>query len=319
MFLKKIVIKIELRFNIISAIRPFAHMQNGTVRNQHRFCFQGKKLLLTYSQCPLSKEEISEGLSLGEKATRYCVSAEKHEDGNLHIHALVHYAHRLHTTDCRYFDISGYHPNIKSLRLEADFQRAFTYVKKDGDYITNITETLGKRAALAKEILDEGAITAELIMRNPELLFCNYSSISSWLAHTKPKKIKVDYPAQKKRHHWLYGPSNCGKTTLLRSFLEGKNSCEIPDNNDFHCDTSTEVLFADEFKGQVTVQMLNKLCDGHTQLNKKGGHTRILFPIVIICSNYSIRDCYSKIEDHIYDTLINRFNEYNLSLSKPNL
>jgi hypothetical protein len=33
---------------------------------------------------------------------------------------------------------------------------------------------------------------------------------------------------------------------------------------------------------------------------------------VIICSNYSIKECYSKVEESILDTLYNRFQEKEL-------
>ena len=93
---------------------------------------------------------------------------------------------------------------------------------------------------------------------------------------------------------------------------------EIPDNNDHrNFSDQTDCAYADEYRGQFTVQYLNKLCDGGTQLNTKGSSTRIAYPVVVIVSNYSIREVYPKISDKIYETLTNRFIEYDSSFNLP--
>ena len=58
----------------------------------------------------------------------------------------------------------------------------------------------------------------------------------------------------------------------------------------------------DEFKGQLTVQELNQICDGGAKMNTKGGST-VLHPVctVWICSNYSIERCYSKVEKDVLE------------------
>lgn len=281
------------------------------------FNIDARKFLLTYPQCTLDKETLLTSLqSLGE-IKWYTVCIEPHSDGTPHLHACVHYSRKIHSTNSRFFDIGQYHPNIQTLKTAADFQRSEAYCRKHGDFVSNVDTKISKRTLLAKRILEYGKITRELIEENPEIIFCNYASISSWLADFGPKKVKLSYPTNKKRHYWLYGPSNCGKTYQLRQFLEDKNSCEIPINDDYRCNDQTQVLWADEYKGNITVQALNRLCDGNTQLNKKGGSTHILFPIIVICSNFSIRDCYPKVNDDIYNTLTNRFIEIDLSKEQP--
>lgn len=52
---------------------------------------------------------------------------------------------------------------------------------------------------------------------------------------------------EKKRHYWISGPPNCGKTTwkntqLVRPF-------EIPKNNDWSGYNGEDELWIDEFKG----------------------------------------------------------------------
>ena len=48
-------------------------------------------------------------------------------------------------------------------------------------------------------------------------------------------------------------------------------------------------LYMFEFKGQLSIQMLNSLCDGNYKVYTKGGSACIGWDIqVIICSNYSM-------------------------------
>lgn len=66
----------------------------------------------------------------------------------------------------------------------------------------------------------------------------------------------------------------------------------------------------DEFKGQLSVQQLNRICDGGAKMNVKGGTVQIRWDCqVIILSNYSIRDCYDKIDEVLLESLHNRFIE----------
>lgn len=283
------------------------------------FKIDGRKFLLTYTHCTLSKEVLLSHLQAIGEVKYYTVAIEPHQDGTPHLHAAVHFSKKCHSTNSRYFDTSCTHARIDPLKLASDFEKASAYCRKHGDFISNVEERVSKRTALAKRLLDHGKIDREFITENPEIIFTNFSSIQSWLSVLGPKRVKIDYPTSKKRHFWLFGPSNSGKTTFLRKFVDQKLAVEIPTNDDYFANDETEVLWADEYKGHLTVQALNKLCDGNTQLNRKGGSVHIMFPIIFVCSNFSIRDCYSKINDDLYETLLNRFNEYDLSTTVPPL
>lgn len=73
-------------------------------------------------------------------------------------------------------------------------------------------------------------------------------------------------------------------------------------------------LYADEFKGQVTIQYLNELCDGGKHLEVKYA-SAILHeePIIMICSNYCPEDCYHNANKEMIRTLLNRFNVIELT------
>lgn len=127
--------------------------------------------------------------------------------------------------------------------------------------------------------------------------------------HKSKVNFVVPQVQVKQRHHWVCGPSNTGKTTRLRQFLTGKSEFQIPYNDDWNGYNKEEYLWIDEFKGQLTIQALNRICDGGAKMNTKGGSVSLHpYPTVIVCSNYSIEECFHKQDATILKSLHNRFN-----------
>lgn len=280
------------------------------------FKFNAKQLFLTYPQCTLSKEFVLEKLQQITAIKTYTIAQEAHADGTPHVHALILFEKRYHTTSSRAFDIEGFHPNVKSLKTTSDFKRVHDYVCKDKNFITTYVARTNPTELLGKRILEEG-LTPQVVYENPALLFKNFNSIRSWVNFTSsvhPRPLS----RLKKRHIWLYGNSNTGKSTWFRMFKPLYVCKELPENNDFsHLSQDVEILYADEYRGFLTVQQLNKICDGDTRLNTKGGSFDLHEVIVIIISNYSIRDVYKNLTNEILETLYNRFNEFDSSIKMP--
>nr|WQA30170.1 MAG: rep protein [Cressdnaviricota sp.] len=125
------------------------------------------------------------------------------------------------------------------------------------------------------------------------------------------KTTRPENPPEKKRHHWIYGLSNTGKTEMLWKKMDEEDGgwFQIPTNNDWKGYNGEKNLYLDEYKGQLTLQELNRICDGGAKVNTKGGSTQLAWNVVVwICSNYSIPGCYNKIEECMLETLYNRFN-----------
>lgn len=74
-----------------------------------------------------------------------------------------------------------------------------------------------------------------------------------------------------------------------------------------------QVIWFDEFRGQLTIQQMNAICDVHTRLNVKGSSImKTKRVLVIVCSNYTIKETYKKaVEDkpEILESLLSRFHE----------
>lgn len=278
------------------------------------------KFFLTYPKCTLTKEEVLQKLPLREDIREYVISQEKHMDGTDHIHCVVHYSNRIRTRDARYFDIDGFHPNIKTLKTKADLARTSRYVVKDGNFITEGEMLKKSRDEIFKALIANGEITAQFIQENPTCLSLNYSSIKGWLqvlgrTNLLSKRVQKD----KRRHIYVYGPSNTGKSTWLYAYLKNfQKIALIPTNNDwFQATSETEVLYFDEYKGHLSIQLLNMLCDGCTTLNTKGSSTYILQPLVILVSNFSPEEIFNNLSSDLMDTFHNRFIVYKSDVLLP--
>lgn len=264
----------------------------------------------TWPQCPLQKEVALKILDAKYDLQEYVISEEKHKDGSPHLHAFIKLA-RKKRFNATMFDLEEYHGEYQPAK---SFRAVCRYVIKDGKYISNIDvkSYLDKKGKLTKEdllrdvdeLLDEGKLKP--------LQVANWYRNSCVYKMLQKKRLPTEMP-EKKRHLWIYGPSNTGKTTMLRNKMYEKgeeNFFEIPTNNDWVGYNDQYYLYMDEYKGQLTVQQLNRICDGGCKVNVKGATVQLRWDCqVIILSNYSIADCYSKVDSALLDTLYNRFTE----------
>lgn len=278
------------------------------------FNFQGSWVFLTYPQTDLDPQEALALFQARFQVQSYTISKERHKDGSFHVHAMLGFVSKLHTTNERYFDLllpgGTRHPNVAKASSLSDRKRIDAYIKKDGLFISNFVVPKTQRQALFDDLLTQG-LTPQFVRSHPEIMSLNLNNLRAWQAFVTPPPLKFrDIP--KHRHIWLSGPANSGKSTWLRAFLSLCDApAEIPLNEDFaHVDKRNDCLFADEFRGSLTVQLLNRLCDGQTRLNTKGGATQIDYPLVVICSNFTIEEAYSKVSDQILATLHARFHCY---------
>lgn len=275
------------------------------------FYFKGTKVFLTYARCDVPAETLLTHLQTLGKLSEYVIGTEAHQDGTPHLHCVLRYSPRIETRSSRYFDYLQFHPNIERPSTKADLQAVARYASKDGTFIQKGSLLKISRTDLYSKILAAPVLDHAFILSHPDILGLNFSSIQGWLGLFRADTgIPNPLPLPKKRHLWVYGPSNTGKTTWLRSYLASfRRARLIPPNNDWsHVDSRVDVLYKDEFIGSMTEQMLNSLCDGLIILNTKGGSTNIGQPLIIIVSNYSILECYPN--SKLLDTLYNRFIEY---------
>lgn len=118
---------------------------------------------------------------------------------------------------------------------------------------------------------------------------------------------------------WVYGPTCHGKTSLLIRLGEMLRIYTVSKENfyDEYKDTLYDLIIFDEYHAEKTIQWMNSFCDGSVfPLAQKGKQTvkRVNHPIIVM-SNLSMRQCYHKVDQSIFDTLYRRFEE--IALGAP--
>ena len=285
---------------------------------------KSKGWFLTYPQCPADAQSCLDDLrdKLQEKwnlaIEEYVVCEEKHQDGSPHLHAFLKLDRKIRFKGDRFnfiYEGKEYHGDYQIAKSWHAVQR---YVAKDKKYITN----LNLKAAMQKqskkigikeletdplELLEKGVITGLQLAS-----FVKNQNIYKMLKNKRKANREIQLDIEKKRHIWYYGESNTGKTYRIKQMIKDDpdNWFQIPLNNDWIGYNEEKNLYIDEFKGQLTIQELNRLCDGGAKVNVKGGTVQLASDVVIyICSNYNIKECYKKADPIVLESLYNRFNE----------
>lgn len=139
------------------------------------------KHFLTYSQCPLDKLFVFEFIKDLEPNFKYlCVSNEKHQDGNGHVHVYIEFHSKRDIKSESHFNIDfgdqTYHPNHK-----AGNKNSATYTKKDGDFVEEgIAGSNSEwKAALQKRTASEAF--EHILDQHPRDAIIFHSAIKSFL------------------------------------------------------------------------------------------------------------------------------------------
>lgn len=120
--------------------------------------------------------------------------------------------------------------------------------------------------------------------------------IAKWLAANikVPREFK-----QKQLYIWSDGP-NAGKTELVIQLSKMLSVFHVPKTE--YCDgyqsNYFDLLVVDEFKSHFKIQWLNEFLQGSVMhINQKGtGTVKTDNPPIIILSNYSLEECYNKVQ-----------------------
>lgn len=113
---------------------------------------------------------------------------------------------------------------------------------------------------------------------------------------------------------WIWGPTSTGKTHLLLQLLNYFHGWRIPNGDKWDDGYSDrfDFAYADEFKGNRSIQWMNAFVEGApVPLAQRGQapYVKKKNMPVIICSNYSIDGCYENADPIVREALSNRFLE----------
>jgi hypothetical protein len=118
-----------------------------------------------------------------------------------------------------------------------------------------------KNAEIAKNIREKDIIN---LINSGELKYVHYQAAMRYKMAAMEQEIRKevkDVTLPKKRHYWIYGPANTGKTTWRENNLK-EDTYEIPFNGDWKGYAGEHNLWIDEYRGCLAPNELNKLCDG---------------------------------------------------------
>lgn len=278
---------------------------------------EAKGWFLTYPQTgKVTPDELLVALKEKEKIVEYVIAREEHKDGNLHLHAFVKLESKRQFKSDRFdvcIDNTVLHGNYQ---IAKSWKAVEAYVKKGKQYIASIDVESAKQKR-GKNNLVLATMDPVEAVKQGEIAFMDLQKLVKnqgiWKDLTMERSHSEEEVVPKDRHVWLHGPSNSGKTTRLRQMLRdlGEENCyQMPTNNDWTGYRNQRYLWMDEFKGQLAIQELNRICDGDAKVNTKGGTAKIRRnPTVILVSNFDIRDCYRNTDGEILKTIYNRFKE----------
>nr|USZ80641.1 replication-associated protein [Tick-associated genomovirus 2] len=158
------------------------------------FAFRSRYALLTYAQCgELSPEAV---LNHIRAVPAQCIlGAEKHADGGNHFHCFVDFSERFYTSDCRRFDVEGYHPNIKACGRTPG--KMYDYAIKD----RNVFGEMDRPGTAGEDVSGAGAIWDDIIGQPTADLFWDA------VRRLAPRQLLVSFPSLRSYAEWHYRPT----------------------------------------------------------------------------------------------------------------
>lgn len=255
-------------------------------KTKKRFRICSTKIFLTYPQCPLTTTEARDQLlskSALASATGHVIAREKHADGNHHLHCYIEAETPMSVSSATELDLTGadgtnYHGNYQTVRSRG---RVLKYVTKESDYVTNLelTTTVENPWKRARELASEEGLSSALahLEENPKTardLCLNGDRIQKNLATLTTKRLKITFDLS--TFGWnvpwdstgttllLYGPTNCGKTSLAKALLpDALLTRHLDKLRDYSSGRYTGIILDDMTFGHIHDEAQIALIDRH--------------------------------------------------------
>lgn len=259
---------------------------------------RAKGWFATWPKCPIGKEMVLAALQDRYDVAEYVICEEEHKDGDLHVHAFIKLSHvtEWHST---MFDVDGYHGNYQ---VAKSWRAVQAYVKKDGNYISNIDipsaqKKKAKRNALLlsekpKDLVDTGEIC---------LL-----QLKSLIENKRLYKMLEDVPKVIERKcYWIYGEPRVGKSYCVRMAFD---VYEKPMNKWWDGYAGEDVVLIDDFDkhGECLGHYMKIWADNYRFNAEVKGSTIVpTYKKLIVTSNYEIKDIFK--DEEICKAIMCRF------------
>lgn len=254
---------------------------------------QAKRILLTWAQCPIQKEEAIRQLEEKfENNIEYLLIAqEQHKDGNPHLHGVLLLKTRLDTYDFKIMELTDangrkYKADVEVIR---SIEKTIAYVKKENNWSeqgTNPMRAKKEERVNKLQFIKEHTVD-EIIDTGNFTLFEMRAALS---LKREFNNQKLSWPTWKKREvKWYFGETGTGKTKKAVSEMEKKyqESWGIlsGDLRTFMLGYNGQrgIIIDDIRRGTVRFEQLLRLLDGYpVTVNIKGGQVQWMAETIII-------------------------------------
>ncbi len=294
---------------------------------ERKFRFCARSALLTYPRCPLLPEQYRGCTTFDWQLVKLCFAKqERHASGETHLHVYLRFTRKLDISNCRYFDatfetngdppVDRYHPNIRNERGKGSVVRIWEYLCKDGGVqptdLVGTTELYPSSKNFRKEYGDR-------------ITWLNYHATANQPRPEYPlplpdgKELARPTAADKKRHLWIWGPPNSGKTLWLERAVYRYRNYKIADAKyPFDNYTNEELVVWDDMQPKASI-LLN-LCNYSAYPRPVPGETRYhrrnipggTIVVAIVCINTDIRTTFAGEHHSVLQALEARFIEIHL-------
>jgi len=192
--------------------------QEPIEEEKESFNLNSRSVFLTYPHCDdMRPEDFLDCFKekMGEELLEWHICLEKHKTGDNHAHALLKFKKKMRVRRADFFDAYWYHPHIESTK---SWNKVLGYIYKGDDdggkpvVLNNVKFDWTKHNGFERRRKDYMQWKRELLQaRRAETI--DFLDVYEHLYEMDMK--------QKKRHIWIHGPANCGKTTqVMKNFRD---------------------------------------------------------------------------------------------------
>lgn len=307
--------------------QPDEGHRDGTGEQKFRFC--SRSAFLTYPRCNIPPDDYLAAIKFDPNTLKLAFAKqERHHDGNRHLHVYLRFSKKLDTTNVRFFDIDqqdpisnidvSHHPNIKNERGRGSLARIWEYLcKDDGVPPTNL---IG-RVELYPTSTNFRKVYGDRVQ------WLNYHTIKGMRPPRFPIELPnggtIDVPQEnnKKRHIWIHGPPNSGKTFWLETQIYCYQNYKVADSKyPFDDWIQEQIVVYDDVrpKAEHLLAITNsskhpRPVPGETRYHRRfipGGLTTV----VIVCNNHNIEQFFEKEGQTTISAIQSRFNEIHVEV-----
>jgi hypothetical protein len=287
------------------------------------FRFSARSAFITYPRCPVTPSEYFRYVEFKSDLVKSCFGKQEHHaDGSLHLHMYIAFHKKHDSHNCRHFDITVpvdgkdptvYHGNIKNSRGKGSIVGIWEYLCKNGGVpptdVIGHTELYPVSKNFRKDFGDRTQ-------------WLNYLSVSGMplprYPITLPDGVHIETPqaGDKKRHYWIHGPANSGKTYWLERNIYCFRNYKVAESKYPFDDYINETIIVYDDISPIASHLLS-LANSSEHPRTVPGETRYhrrsipagTVTLIIVCNNQMIDDYFEKESGSVKNALHARFNE----------